>query len=141
MTRLYSTHWARNLNVKSLQYIQFDGKIALKCLYCYCGPIVNSSNVFKLRKSNKKLKKPKKNINCLVVSVGLNQWFKPSQPWRQCVQILSQIRLKLMAPEWIDLFQANEKTNFQTMVFDHVLCCDFSNILNDFVFQWYFNHI
>ena len=58
-----------------------------------------------------------------------------------CVQILSRIIWKLMPPEWIDIFQANEKMNFQTMVFDHVLCRNFSNILNDFVFLWYFNHI
>ena len=60
--------------------MQLYGEIALKCLYCYCGHIVNSCNVFKLRKSNEKLKKPKKNINCLVFSVGLNhglnQWLK-----------------------------------------------------------------
>ena len=62
------------------------------------------------------------------------------QGLRSYMQILGCFRIKILPPQWIEFFWVNQKSNFQTLVLDHVLFKNFSNQLNDIVFWWYFNH-
>ena len=59
---------------------------------------------------------------------------------RWCVQILDQFGLKLLPLQLIEFFWVNQKSNFETLVFDHVLFKNFSNQFIDIIFLWYFNH-